>query len=119
MMLYAALCWNSISKRFATHIAGGSTQNGRTSIAKRLGVKRSHGATVSPTQILVRQRGYKWRPGLNVTVGKDYTLNSMVAGKVRMERDHGEKYTYVHVDAKELPGGRRGFHLQDISRYAM
>jgi large subunit ribosomal protein L27 len=103
------------SKRFATHLGGGSTQNGRTSIAKRLGVKRGHGATVSPTHIIVRQRGFRWKPGQNVVVGRDHTFNAAVAGRVRMERDHEKKETVVHVD--EAGVGRREIMFQEISKY--
>jgi len=54
--------------------AGGSTRNGRDSESKRLGVKIYGGQAASPGNILVRQRGTKFHPGLNVGCGKDHTL---------------------------------------------
>jgi len=65
--------------------AGGSTQNGRDSNAKRLGVKRYGGEQVNAGAILVRQRGTRIRPGTNVGLGRDYTLFAMQSGQVRFE----------------------------------
>ena len=62
------------------------TKNGRDSEAKRLGVKRADGQTVPAGNILVRQRGRKIHPGLNVGRGKDDTLFAKVEGVVRFER---------------------------------
>ncbi len=63
----------------------GSTKNGRDSQSKRLGVKRYAGERVSAGSILVRQRGTKIRPGLNVGRGRDDTLFAKVDGVVRFE----------------------------------
>lgn len=63
----------------------GSTTNGRDSIGKRLGVKRYGGQLVQPGDILVRQRGTTFHPGLNVGCGSDYTLFSKVNGVVKFE----------------------------------
>lgn len=71
---------------FASKKGVGSTKNGRDSIAKRLGVKRSDGQTVTAGSILVRQRGTKIHPGLNVGLGKDDTLFAKVEGVVKFER---------------------------------
>jgi large subunit ribosomal protein L27 len=60
----------------------GSTRNGRDSHAKRLGVKRYGGQVVSAGEILVRQRGTKFHPGLNVGRGGDDTLFALVTGTV-------------------------------------
>ena len=62
---------------------GGSTRNGRDSQAKRLGVKVYGGQTVPAGSIIVRQRGTKFHPGVNVGVGKDHTLYSLVDGTVQ------------------------------------
>lgn len=62
--------------------AGGSSRNGRDSQAKRLGVKRFGGEVVSAGSIIVRQRGTRMHPGLNVGVGRDHTLFAKIAGKV-------------------------------------
>lgn len=65
---------------------GGSSKNGRDSNPKRLGVKRFDGQVVNAGEILVRQRGTVYHPGVNVKRGKDDTLYSLVAGKVTFER---------------------------------
>ncbi len=65
---------------------GGSTKNGRDSNAQRLGVKRYAGEKVLAGNILVRQRGTKFHPGVNVGIGSDDTLYSKVDGVVKFER---------------------------------
>jgi large subunit ribosomal protein L27 len=62
--------------------AGGSSRNGRDSESKRLGVKRYGGQRVVAGNILVRQRGTQFHPGLNVGIGKDHTLFALVDGSV-------------------------------------
>ena len=64
---------------------GGSTRNGRDSQSKRLGVKRFDGQIVNAGTIIVRQRGTRIRPGNNVGLGRDFTLYSLVDGKVKFE----------------------------------
>ncbi len=64
---------------------GGSTRNGRDSNAKRLGVKRYAGQSVSAGTILVRQRGTRIHPGNNVGVGRDFTLFALINGIVKFE----------------------------------
>ena len=71
---------------FASKKGVGSTKNGRDSIGRRLGVKRSDGQVVSAGSILVRQRGTKIHPGNNVGIGKDDTLFAKVDGVVKFER---------------------------------
>ena len=61
----------------------GSTSNGRDSISKRLGVKRYGGQAVSAGSILIRQRGTRFHPGLNVRRGSDDTLFALKAGVVQ------------------------------------
>lgn len=73
-------------QRFAHKKGVSSTRNGRDSEAKRLGVKRSDGQVVTAGSILVRQRGTKIHPGLNVGIGKDDTLFAKVEGRVKFER---------------------------------
>ena len=63
----------------------GSTQNGRDSNAKRLGVKAYGGEHVSAGSIIVRQRGTKFHAGTNVGVGRDHTLFALVDGNVKFE----------------------------------
>ena len=69
----------------------GSTRNGRDSESKRLGVKRSDGQSVLAGNILVRQRGTKIHPGVNVGKGKDDTLFALVSGKVKFEHINRQK----------------------------
>ena len=63
----------------------GSTKNGRDSNSNRLGVKRYGGETVKAGNILVRQRGMKIKPGVNVSYGKDFTLFALEAGVVKFD----------------------------------
>lgn len=70
---------------------GGSSRNGRDSNAQRLGVKRYAGQFVLAGNILVRQRGTKIKPGLNVKVGSDDTLFAVANGVVMYDTVHGQK----------------------------
>jgi len=63
----------------------GSTRNGRDSNSKRLGVKAYGGEQVSAGSILVRQRGTQFKVGNNVGIGRDYTIYSLIDGKVKFE----------------------------------
>jgi large subunit ribosomal protein L27 len=74
----------------------GSSRNGRDSNSQRLGVKRFDGNIVTGGSILVRQRGRRFQPGLNVGLGKDDTLFAKVAGRVRFE-DHGARGRKISV----------------------
>jgi len=67
----------------------GSTKNGRDSNAKRLGVKRFGGESVRAGNIIVRQRGMKFQPGINVGCGKDFTLFALADGVIKF--DHKDK----------------------------
>ncbi|GBD47016.1 50S ribosomal protein L27 [Methylopila sp. Yamaguchi] len=80
--------------------AGGSSRNGRDSEGRRLGVKKFGGERVIPGNILVRQRGTKWHPGVNVGMGKDHTLFATVEGQVLfVSKANGR--TYVNVTAAQ------------------
>ena len=63
--------------------AGGSSRNGRDSESKRLGVKRYAGQAVRAGNIIIRQRGSSFHPGVNVGMGKDHTLFALTEGKVK------------------------------------
>lgn len=77
----------NISLQFFAHKKGvGSTRNGRDSESKRLGVKRADGQFVLAGNILVRQRGTKIHPGVNVGRGSDDTLFALKSGRVHFER---------------------------------
>ena len=80
---------------FAHKKGVGSSRNGRDSNSKRLGVKRTDGQFVLAGNILVRQRGTKLHPGVNVGRGSDDTLFAMIDGKVKYERkDKTRKQSY-------------------------
>ena len=72
--------------------AGGSTQNGRDSVAKRRGVKRFGGQRVAAGEIIIRQKGYWYRPGLNTHVGKDWTIHADIEGVVRFSQKRVLKF---------------------------
>jgi large subunit ribosomal protein L27 len=74
----------------------GSTTNGRDSAGKRLGVKRFTGEIVTAGSIIIRQRGLKFKPGLNVGIGGDDTLFSKINGIVQFDT-HNRKYKKVSV----------------------
>jgi large subunit ribosomal protein L27 len=74
----------------------GSSRNGRDSNAQRLGVKRFGGQLVSGGSILVRQRGTRFKPGVNVGIGSDDTLFAKITGTVKFE-DKGRKGRFISV----------------------
>ena len=80
--------------------AGGSTRNGRDSHAKRLGVKKFGGEDVLAGNIIIRQRGTRIKPGLNVGRGKDDTLFAKITGKVEF-KDRGSMGKFVSVVPEE------------------
>ena len=73
--------------------AGTSTSNGRDSAGRRLGVKKSGGARVIPGNIIIRQRGTAFHPGLNVGMGKDHTIFAKVSGTVKFKRGLNDRKT--------------------------
>ena len=77
--------------------AGGSSRNGRDSQAKRLGVKRFGDQQVLAGNILIRQRGTHFHPGVNVGCGRDHTLFALVDGKVKFETKGAKQRTFVNV----------------------
>ena len=87
-------------QRFAHKKGVGSSRNGRDSESKRLGPKRADGQFVLAGNILVRQRGTHFHPGLNVGIGKDDTLFAKVDGIVRFEVKHaGRREVSVFEEA--------------------
>jgi large subunit ribosomal protein L27 len=79
--------------------AGGSSRNGRDSESKRLGVKVFGGQTVSAGSIIVRQRGTRMHPGVNVGCGTDHTLFAKADGVVKFETKGPKSRTFVSVVA--------------------
>ena len=82
--------------------AGGSSRNGRDSNAKRLGVKRYGGQLVSAGSIIVRQRGTVIHPGVNVGMGKDFTLFALVDGNVQFRTKGPKQNKFANVVAAEV-----------------
>jgi large subunit ribosomal protein L27 len=76
--------------------AGGSSRNGRDSAGQRLGVKRFGGERVTSGNIIVRQRGTKFHPGLNVGLGKDHTIFATCDGEVKFATKRDGK-TYISI----------------------
>lgn len=72
--------------------AGGSSDNGRDSVAKRLGVKIFGGQAAKAGSIIIRQRGTKYFPGKNAGMGKDHTIYSLVEGKVLFTQKAMKKF---------------------------
>ena len=79
--------------------AGGSTRNGRDSQYKRLGVKKFGGEQVDAGNIIIRQRGTKYHPGLNVGLGHDHTIFAVAEGKVEFNQRGPKNRTFVDVVA--------------------
>jgi large subunit ribosomal protein L27 len=80
---------------FASKKGAGSTRNGRDSNAQRLGVKRFGGQAVIPGNIIIRQRGTKFYPGVGVMMGTDYTIFAVAAGQVSFTTSRNRKYVNV------------------------
>lgn len=78
--------------------AGGSSKNGRDSESKRLGVKVYGGQSISAGGIIIRQRGTRVHPGVNVGCGKDHTLFATADGSVRFETKGRKNRKFVSVD---------------------
>jgi large subunit ribosomal protein L27 len=76
--------------------AGGSSRNGRDTAGRRLGVKKFGGETVVAGNIIIRQRGTRWKPGTNVGVGRDHTIFALVDGHVTFLK-RGEGRVHVSV----------------------
>src|ERR1044071_7001158 len=85
--------------------AGGSSRNGRDSAGRRLGVKKFGGQEVVAGNIIVRQRGTKFYPGVNVGIGRDHTLYAKVAGIVNFT-DKGERGRFVSATPAAAGKGR-------------
>ena len=75
--------------------AGGSSRNGRDSAGRRLGVKKFGSEVVIPGNIIVRQRGTKWHPGVGVGMGKDHTLFALTEGRVEFKTRFGRAFVTV------------------------
>ena len=81
--------------------AGGSSRNGRDSESKRLGLKAYGGELVNAGSILVRQRGTQFHPGMNVGIGKDYTLFATATGTVKYSQHGPKKKSTVTIEPSQ------------------
>ncbi|MDO1559146.1 50S ribosomal protein L27 [Brevundimonas sp. 2R-24] len=83
--------------------SGGSSRNGRDSESKRLGVKKFGGERVLGGNIIVRQRGTQYHPGVNVGMGRDHTLFALTEGQVAFQRKAGNRcfVSVMPMQAKE------------------
>jgi large subunit ribosomal protein L27 len=79
--------------------AGGSSRNGRDTEGRRLGIKKSGGQAVVAGNIILRQRGTRWKPGANVGLGKDHTIFALVDGAVTFHRK-AEGRVFVSVEPR-------------------
>lgn len=87
--------------QFFAHKKGvGSTKNGRDSESKRLGVKKSDGQSVLAGNIIIRQRGTHYHPGVNVGKGSDDTLFALIDGTVKFDTISGGKKRVSVVEAE-------------------
>ncbi len=82
--------------------AGGSSRNGRDTAGRRLGVKKFGGESVVAGNIIIRQRGTKMKPGLNVGLGKDHTIFALTDGHVKFTRK-AEGRVHVSVEPVGVP----------------
>jgi len=80
--------------------AGGSSRNGRDTEGRRLGIKKSGGQDVIAGNIILRQRGTKWKPGENVGLGRDHTIFALIDGRVEFRRRANDR---VHVSVRAVP----------------
>ncbi|HJP81975.1 MAG TPA: 50S ribosomal protein L27 [Fimbriimonadaceae bacterium] len=78
----------------------GSSRNGRDSKPKMLGVKKYGGEVVKPGAIIVRQRGTQFHPGVNVGIGRDHTIFSLIDGQVKFEGPEGRRRISVYAGAE-------------------
>ena len=81
----------------AHHKAGGSSRNGRDSEGRRLGIKKFAGEKVIAGNIICRQRGTKWHPGVNVGLGKDHTIFALTDGVVEFVKKGPMEKVYINV----------------------
>lgn len=83
--------------------AGGSSRNGRDTAGRRLGVKCFGGENVITGNIIIRQRGTKYKQGKNVGIGKDHTLFALLDGNVLFTRDDNDKVVVNVVPSNDVP----------------
>lgn len=80
----------------ATKKIGGSSKNGRDSSGKRLGIKKFGNQIIKSGNIIIRQRGTKFYPGNNVSMGKDHTLFALKRGRVNFKKKYKKRF-YISI----------------------
>lgn len=85
----------------AHHKAGGSSRNGRDSEGRRLGIKKYAGEKVIAGNIICRQRGTKWHPGINVGLGKDHTIFALKDGIVEFIKKGPMQKVFINIISAE------------------
>lgn len=90
---------------FATKMRAGVTKNKKDSAGRRLGIKKYGGEEIRENEIILRQRGFKWKAGENVHFGKDQTLHASKEGKITFSRDpwSRRRKVLVNVIEQEIP----------------
>ncbi len=81
----------------ASKKAGGSSRNGRDSAGRRLGIKKYGGQAVISGNIIARQRGTKWHPGVGVGMGTDHTIFAIIKGVVKFVKAGKKERVYINV----------------------
>lgn len=102
--------------RFASKKQGGSTQNTKDSNPKYLGVKLFGGQRCIPGNIIMRQRGTEFHPGTNVGMGRDHTIYSLIAGRVKFSRDLKTKRRFISVEPLEAAAAAAGQRAGSVQR---
>ena len=106
--------------RHATKKAGGTVKNNRDSAGRRLGVKKFGGEAVVAGNIILRQRGTKWRPGHNVGLGKDHTIFALTDGVVHFTKDLSRNRTVANVlddvSPQAYPAYKGGLNAKVVDR---
>mmetsp|Transcript_8221 Transcript_8221/g.24518 ORF Transcript_8221/g.24518 Transcript_8221/m.24518 type:complete len:169 (-) Transcript_8221:577-1083(-) len=110
-LLEAGSSVNLLQTRGASKKAGGSTQNGKDSNPKMLGLKRSGGQECKAGAIIVRQRGTQFHPGTNVGMGRDHTLFALIPGRAVFARSRHTKRRSVSVEPIPPPAAPTKPHV--------
>jgi large subunit ribosomal protein L27 len=106
---------------FATKMRQGVTKNKKDSAGKRLGLKKFGGEEIRESQIILRQRGFKWKPGENVHYGKDQTLHASKEGIIKFTQDpwSRKRKMFVHVVEQEIPNRKVLYNFKNNFRYSL
>lgn len=103
-MLSVGSLISRLARGFATKLQASSTRNTKDSAGRRLGVKKFTGEYVYPNDIVIRQRGFKWKAGHNTLYGRDHTIHATCEGHIRFTKRYvnGRKITTIHVVPQQV-----------------